>query len=293
MTMFKKTLSGLVLTSMLIGSAHAICPTFPYSFTNGSTADASQVNGNFNNVITCFAPLASPSFTGSVGIGTATPGALLDVYSTSTNSTAINITNAAAGGHIWTLYSSGGGPAGSGSFGIYDSTSGGNRLVIATSGNVGIGTAAPSYTLQVNGTAGGTYAWTTISDARLKKNVEEIADALGLIKRLRPVRYDWRPADEREVGKTLNLPTDEKQIGFIAQEVATVVPEAAVVPKNSSSVQIKVPNASGGFTTVTESTSYYGLKEANLIPLLVQAVKEQQAQIEQLRATVEALQTGK
>ena len=36
----------------------------------------------------------------------------------------------------------------------------------------------------------------------------------------------------------------------------------------------------------------YGLKEADLIPVLVEAVKEQQLEIEQLRATVATLKGG-
>ncbi len=63
----KRLLWGMSLPMLLLGVAHAACPTFPYSFTNGATADATQVNADFANVITCFAPLASPSFTGNVG----------------------------------------------------------------------------------------------------------------------------------------------------------------------------------------------------------------------------------
>jgi hypothetical protein len=59
---------GVLLASVALSPtvATGACPTFPYTFTNGTTADASQVNGNFNNVISCFAPLASPTFTGTI-----------------------------------------------------------------------------------------------------------------------------------------------------------------------------------------------------------------------------------
>jgi hypothetical protein len=139
-------------------------------------------------------------------------------------------------------------------------------------GNVGIGTTTPGMALQVNGTS----AWTVVSDARLKMNVETISDGLSLVKRLRGVRFQWRPADERqpEVGSALTLPADGKHFGFIAQEIAAVVPEAVVVPER-------------------ESIEPYGLKEADLIPILVEAVKEQQAEIEQLRATVAALKSAR
>jgi len=53
--------------------------TVTYSFSNGSTADANQVNKNFSDLFNCAAPLANPSFTGNVGIGTASPSQKLDV----------------------------------------------------------------------------------------------------------------------------------------------------------------------------------------------------------------------
>jgi hypothetical protein len=81
----------------------------------------------------------------------------------------MNLTDWASGGHIWTLYSSGGGPSATGSFGIYDSTAGGNRFVINTSGNVGIGTAAPAYRLEAKQAANGVIQ--SMNDPRLKARV--------------------------------------------------------------------------------------------------------------------------
>ena len=53
------------------------CPAYTYTLTNGATADANQIMGNFNSILGCannsLAPLASPHFTGSVGIGTTAP----------------------------------------------------------------------------------------------------------------------------------------------------------------------------------------------------------------------------
>jgi hypothetical protein len=94
------------------------------------------------------------------------------------------------------------------------------------------------------------------------------------VERLRGVRFQWRSEGERTVGKALTLPEGKTQIGFIAQEVEKVVPEAVTAPK------------AGGSGT-------YSLSETNLIPILVQAVKEQQAEIEQLRAEVAALKAGR
>jgi hypothetical protein len=63
------------------------CASYPYTFSNGTTADATQVNSNFASILNCantsLAPLASPSFTGNVGIGTSTPAGPLDLINPS------------------------------------------------------------------------------------------------------------------------------------------------------------------------------------------------------------------
>ena len=58
-----------IATAACTGAAQAAC-SVTYSFTSGTTAVASQINTNFSDLYTCAAPLASPSFTGTVGIGT-------------------------------------------------------------------------------------------------------------------------------------------------------------------------------------------------------------------------------
>jgi hypothetical protein len=63
-------------------------------------------------------------------------------------------------------------------------------------------------------------------------------------------------------------------MGLIAQEVAPVAPEAVSAP-----------------TPGTDAP--YGLKEGPLVALLVQGMKEQQAEIEALKAQVAALQPPK
>ena len=92
------------------------------------------------------------------------------------------------------------------------------------------------------------------SDLRLKDNIREIGDAIGKLCRLRGVSFDWRSG---EGGKT---------IGLIAQDVEAALPEA-----------------------VTEGPDgWKGINSASVIALLVQAVKEQQAMIDQLRAGLPA-----
>jgi hypothetical protein len=135
-------------------------------------------------------------------------------------------------------------------------------LLNPNGGTVGIGTSTPnsSYILYVNGAAAGTSAWTVVSDARLKDHVTDLKNGIATVAKLRPVRFDWKPVEKRKVGKDLKLAVGEPQIGFIAQEVEKVLPEAVTVPRNGSS-------------------DPYVLQETKLIPLLVAAVKEQQDEI--------------
>jgi len=275
--MFKRLASIGLLSLLSTSAAHAAnCSAYTYTLTNGTSADANQVMSNFNNILNCgnnnLAPIASPQFTGSVGIGIAASANSLDVngrarfVSPASGSTGGLIIRDAAGdpdGNYIQFVSN----SNAAQYGFIRGMKVGGLLF--GGGNVGVGATNASYNFFVNGSAAGTTAWTNTSDARLKKNIEQVSGALGLVRQLRGVYFDWRPAAERSVGKNLTLPTNERQIGFIAQEVEKVVPEAVSKPKDASGT--------------------YGLKEENLIPVLVEAIKEQQAEIEQLRATVAAL----
>jgi hypothetical protein len=241
------------------------------------------------------------AFSGSaVGIGTAAPNAPLEVIGG-----AINFANSTSLGYgsLWadswlhiaadnttgqtlTLSSQNGiylRPTYGGTSVTYFNTAASTSYINSTGGNVGIGTTSPAYPLYVNGEAGGTTNWVNASDGRLKTGVAPISDALALVQRLRGVRFRWRTPEEREVGKQLTLPSDQPQLGFIAQEVAEVVPEAVTVPKDA--VAASVDGSKGDVVK-----GVYGLKEAALIPLLVEAIKEQQKEIEALKATVASMQ---
>ncbi len=145
-----------------------------------------------------------------------------------------------------------------------------NEHVFTANANnrVGIGIATPSYTLHVNGSVAGTSAYNNTSDARLKTNVIPLTNSLEKITQLQGVTFDWDK--ERTVGKKLKL--DEKNhIGFIAQEVEKVFPQV-VSTDDSNSENIK-------------SIAY-----ADIVPVLVEAIKEQQQEIEKLNEMIKELQ---
>lgn len=276
--------------------AWADCASLPYTLANNTVANADQVMANFNCLV-----LKGASTFSSIGVGSANGGAAsvearvdqnaptvgfktlnlspglyaqarFDFATYTPNSYGIMALSENNGSPYW-MVSTGSGVSNA----YYDmpnhifrNQSGVERLRIASNGNVGIATSTPSTLFYVNGTAGGVSAWQILSDARLKTNIRPLNNALAQIQALNPVRFDWRNPSERTVGKHLQLPVGESQIGFLAQEVEQVVPEAVAKP-------------------VAGSDSPYGLKEGNIIPLLVQAIKEQQAEIKALQDQVTLL----
>ena len=128
-----------------------------FAFAAGRQAKANH-QGAFvwaDSTVADFASTANNQFliraSGGVGLGTASPSSVLDVKSAS-GDCEIGLLSGSAGGHRWTLQSSSGTAGGllSSSFQIIDRTAGASRLLVATNGNVGIGTASPGSTLEVD-----------------------------------------------------------------------------------------------------------------------------------------------
>ena len=114
-----------------------------------------------------------------------------------------------------------------------------------------------------NGSIGAGGSTTNIynaSDIRLKKNITPITLGLSTISALNPVRFNW--ADGFDL-----VETDKTLLGFIAQEIQEVLPEAV----ESFSGETKVND-----TIITDALR---VNEKFIIPVLVKAIQEQQAKI--------------
>lgn len=104
-----------------------------------------------------------------------------------------------------------------------------NRMTILSSGNVGIGTIAPAFQLELSTNSAGkptSTLWTVSSDERLKKIDGNYTKGLADIMKLNTIMYHYSDGNAR------NLPSDEQGYGFSAQEVQKVFPEAVKVGKD-------------------------------------------------------------
>ncbi|MCC3158407.1 tail fiber domain-containing protein [Hymenobacter sp. 15J16-1T3B] len=97
---------------------------------------------------------------------------------------------------------------------------------------------------------------TLVSDARFKQQVRPLDGALASVLRLRGVRYQWNALGVQHGGTA-----GQEQIGLLAQEVEQIYPELVH----------------------TDAQGYKSVNYAQLTPVLLEALREQQRQIEQLR----------
>jgi hypothetical protein len=142
---------------------------------------------------------------------------------------------------------------GTNNFFIYDNVVGVNRVIVSDTGNMGIGTTAPAYKLEVIGdinAVGNVRANGVVltSDSRFKENVTEIGTSTAeKLSALNPVSYTWN-----ELGQTKGGKAGELQYGFLAQEVEQIFPSLVV----------------------TGADGYKSVNYIAMIPMIVEAVQE-------------------
>jgi hypothetical protein len=123
--------------------------------------------------------------------------------------------------------------------------------------NAGVG-GVSAMTLDVSSNLIVTGDITAYSDARRKDNILEIHNAIDRVKKIRGITYTRNDQEDKIT----------RHAGVIAQEVLKVLPEVVHYDEESDT---------------------YSVAYGNMVGLLIEAIKEQQTQIEYLKETLEAL----
>ena len=267
-TLTNKTLTTPTISSLSSASATAL--TLQSAGTTAITVDTSQ----------------------NVGIGTASPAYKLHSATTiGTGSTGNNgfvgFKRSSDGVEIGSMNTDGTNVVVNTGAALAFQTSGTERMRLDSSGNVLVGTATNNSRnprLALNGNSvtwavgpnssnstfvvynpseagvylpSGNTAWVSTSDERLKNITGEITDAINKVSQLRAAEFTWK-SDE----------SNKPQVGLIAQDVQTVLPEA--ISENDK--------------------EFLGVSYTDVIPLLVASIKEQQTIINDLKARITALE---
>lgn len=140
-----------------------------------------------------------------------------------------------------------------------------------TINSLGVGTPA-------SGTAGEIRATKNItayySDRRLKENINVIADSLSKVLSLRGVTYN-----SNDVAEQYGYDDRSQQVGVIAQELQAVLPEAVrLAPFDTEFIDGKEVSKSG--------ENYLTVQYEKIVPLLIEAIKELKAEIDELKGKV-------
>jgi hypothetical protein len=140
------------------------------------------------------------------------------------------------------------------------------EVVIGVAASGGALTGKGSSTAYISANLGGTYnganvtTWAVTSDARIKKNVVDLTDALTKINALRAVKFDYKENDKHE-------------IGFIAQEYGQILPD-----------QIITHDANEAEKEWVGEDKVMAIQQ-NLVPYLVKAIQELKAEFDAYKAS--------
>ena len=136
----------------------------------------------------------------------------------------------------------------------------GNNMTLSTGGLV-VGTPVTATTVGIGLFTNDVISYYS-SDKRLKENITPIPWALDKVMAINGVYFDWIELTD-EQRKTIH-PNKGRDIGIIAQEIEAVLPEVVT----------------------TRDTGYKAVKYEKIVALLIEAIKEQQSEIEAIKRKI-------
>ena len=128
--------------------------------------------------------------------------------------------------------------------------------------SLAVGNITPSATTGRIDASNDVVAFST-SDIRLKTNIKLISNPIEKIKQIGGYNFDWK--EDEELVKLHGFKGSD--IGVIAQELEEVLPEIVT----------------------TRDSGYKAVKYEKIVPLLIEAIKEQQKQIDELKSIINGL----
>lgn len=199
-----KTLIVAVVGMLLLGSPAMAACSVTNTFTNGTTADATQVNTNFSDLTSCAAPIVSPSFTGTASFAGG-------IYLTGNLSGQSSNTGLYTNGNSGSNYSIRLDPT---TTIIQAGAGGGGALLMGMPS--GGGTGYVCYTIS-NAAASYSASGCNPSAQRFKQNIEPLKskDSLDALLKLRPVSFQFKPG----------MAISGLHFGMIAEEAEKVLPK--------------------------------------------------------------------
>jgi hypothetical protein len=111
---------------------------------------------------------------------------------------------------------------------------------------------------------GAASSWSFVSDARDKKEIEDLTLGVEFINKLKPRKFKWDLRDS-------DVDKDKEASGFVAQEIQQVLEETGI--NYSGIVDVNNPDQ-------------YTVAQANIVPMLVKAIQELSAEVKELKSKI-------
>lgn len=141
--------------------------------------------------------------------------------------------------------------------------------------SLGVGTPASGTTGEIRATDAITAYY---SDRRLKENIKPIENAVEKVKQISGVTFTSNKVAEQYGYKNKNT-----QVGVIAQELELVLPQVV------TAAPFDIGKREDGTEYSLSGENYKTVYYEKIVPLLIEAIKEQQAKIEQLESSLDQL----